>query len=126
MSQGPKILVVDDAQSIRLELMGILAEAGYNVLEASGGEMALTLLKEHQDIKFLIVDFNMPDMDGLELIDRSHKLDNFKDLRSAMITTESSKELKERAKALGVVVWILKPFDRKSVKMIFQKILPIT
>jgi len=73
-----KIMVVDDSSTTRLYITNLLRLRNFQVVEADGGMQALELLQQHPDVKLVITDFNMPEMDGLELTRRiriHHKRD---------------------------------------------------
>jgi CheY-like chemotaxis protein len=74
MSNGKSqrlILLVDDEALVRMGTASLLEELDFRVLQASSAAQALQLLAEHRDIEILITDFRMPDMDGMELIERA-------------------------------------------------------
>jgi response regulator NasT len=100
-----KILVAEDEALIRLDLVEMLQEAGYEVVaQASNGQEAITLNQKHNP-DLAILDINMPVMDGLtaaESIVQSTPV--------LMLTAFSQRELVERANAAGVMAYILKPF----------------
>lgn len=118
-----KILIVDDSEILRLKLRELLESDGHTVIDAEDGAHGLTACKEHSDINLLISDFNMPEMDGLQMVEKIRELDNFQDLPVFLLTTESSMELKKAGKALGVMVWIVKPYDGEKVKAIIRKVI---
>lgn len=108
-----KILYVDDSSTIREMVESSLIEIGYmNIQSAEDGVEALALSTE-EDYDFIITDINMPNMDGIELI---HKLRDTLDYMATpimVLTTEWSKEMKEKGKQVGATSWIVKPFDTK-------------
>lgn len=75
---GIKVLVVDDSPSARHMLGELLRAHRYQVLESEGGKNALALLAEHRDVRLVITDYNMPGMDGFELV-RAIRRDHAKD-----------------------------------------------
>lgn len=104
------VLVVDDSATVRNEVAGFLQQNGLQVITAQDGRDGLEQLKRHNDIRLVICDVNMPNMDGLTMVEKSRS-----DLRSStpiiMLTTESCPKLKARGKAAGVKGWIVKPFN---------------
>ena len=73
-----KILIVDDSEVVRIQVSGILSGAGYNVVEAEDGPEGLKKAQEDKDINIIICDYNMPDMNGIEMIEAVKKLDHHK------------------------------------------------
>ncbi len=105
-----KILIVDDSKMLRDMLAYALNEGGYeNITEAIDG---LDGLNKATDIQhdLLIVDYNMPNMNGIDMIKEVKKLSNYKNIPIFMLTTESSESLKQEAKEAGATGWIKKPF----------------
>lgn len=102
----PRILVIDDAKTMRDTLRELLTGNGFEVVEAENGEQGLEKISEHA-IDLVISDLNMPGMDGLTMCghmkEQGHKAPIF------MLTTQTSPELKAKAKDFGVVAWIVKP-----------------
>jgi len=105
-----KILIVDDSSMLRDMLTYALNEGGYdNVTEAVDGVDGLENAKKNQH-DLLIVDYNMPNMNGIDMIKEVKKLSNYKNVPIFMLTTERSDSLKQEAKQAGATGWITKPF----------------
>jgi two-component system chemotaxis response regulator CheY len=105
-----KLLIVDDSSMLRDMLTYALNEGGYNeVTEGIDGVDGLKKAKETQH-DLLIVDYNMPNMNGIEMIKAIRKLENYKTIPIFMLTTERSEDLKQEAKSAGATGWITKPF----------------
>jgi two-component system chemotaxis response regulator CheY len=102
----PTILVIDDAKTMRDTLKDLLVPAGFDVIEADNGEQGLETLAQHK-VDLVISDLNMPGMDGLTMC--SHIKEQGYDIPIFILTTQTSPELKARAKEYGVVAWIVKP-----------------
>jgi len=89
---GIRILVVDDMATMRRIIKGLLNQLGYkNIEEAEDGKVAFQKLKS-QDFDFVITDWNMPNMTGLELVQEIRKDPELKDLPVLMVTAEAKKE----------------------------------
>ena len=116
----PRILVIDDASTIRDALRQLLSAHGLEVLEADNGERALELMAE-QPIDLVISDLNMPGMDGITMC--AHMKTQGHHAPIFMLTTQTSAELKARAKELGVVAWIVKPHKDEVLLKGIQKVL---
>jgi two-component system chemotaxis response regulator CheY len=102
----PRILVVDDAKTMRDALKELLTPHGFDVIEAENGEHGLEMATQHA-CDLIITDLNMPGMDGLTMC--GHIKEQGCDAPIFMLTTQTSPDLKARAKERGVVAWIVKP-----------------
>ena len=118
-----KILIVDDSEVVRIEVVNILSQAGYVVLEAEDGPEGILLAKDHPDIALILSDYNMPDMNGLTMIQTIRKTAAHKNTFCGVLTTESSSALKAKGKAIGVGVWMIKPVDAKNLLKVTGMIL---
>ena len=105
-----KVLVVDDSLMVRQQVSRALTGAGFAVVEASDGADALAKLAEATDTALVVLDVNMPNMGGLQLLECLRGRDEFKALPVVMLTTEGQPRLMQQAKALGAKGWIIKPF----------------
>ncbi len=111
-----KILVVDDAPMIRRILKNLLKEMGFtNIEEAEDGMAALQKLRNDK-FDFVITDWNMPNLTGIELVQEIRKDPNLKHLPIMMVTAEAKKENIILALKSGVNNYIVKPFTPESVK----------
>lgn len=118
-----KILVVDDSRAMRMILRQILREVGFeDVSEAGHGLDALAHLDRHPDTALALIDWNMPEMNGLELLTALQQDTRFASMRRLMVTTES--EMPQIVKALeaGASEYVMKPFTRDSLKEKLQMI----
>lgn len=117
-----KILVVDDSATMRKIVINSLKELGYtNTVEAGGGLEALDLLKA-TSIDFVVTDWNMPDLTGIEVL-RNIRADEFlARLPVLMVTAEAKKECVIEAVKAGVNNFIIKPFTTQIMQ---QKIMQI-
>jgi len=104
-----KVLIVDDSKSIRNEVSDVLTRAGYSVVEASDGAEALARLTENANVSLVVLDVNMPGMNGLDLLERIKCEHATLNLPVLMLTTEAERALVERAKTAGAKGWLLKP-----------------
>jgi two-component system chemotaxis response regulator CheY len=112
-------LVVDDFSTMRRIVINLLREAGFgHVSEAEDGTEALRKL-EHESIHFIVSDWNMPRMTGIELLKAVRHSAKLKDLPFLLITAESHKENIIEAAQAGADGYILKPF---TAAMLTQKI----
>ncbi|MDI6686603.1 MAG: chemotaxis response regulator CheY [Desulfobacterales bacterium] len=118
-----KILVVDDFATMRRVIKNLLKQAGYqNVTEAEDGVAALMVLKS-QEIDFIISDWNMPNMTGIELLKAVRADNKFSGLPFLMVTSEGLKENVVAAVKAGVSNYVVKPFTAKTLDEKIVKIL---
>jgi len=104
------IMIVDDSASIRQVVSLTLTGAGFDVISAVDGKDALGKL-DGVKINLLITDVNMPNMDGITLVQEAKKLPAYKFTPMMMLTTEASDEKKQAGRAAGAKAWLVKPFQ---------------
>ncbi len=119
-----KFLVVDDFSTMRRIVRNLLKELGFtNIVEAEDGVDALSKLKAG-DIQFVVSDWNMPNMTGIELLRAIRKDPALKHLPVLMVTAEAKKENIIEAAQAGASGYIVKPFTAatmdEKLKKIFQ------
>jgi len=126
MSMPPtelNILVVDDFPTMRKIVRQVLRQLGYNnVQEAEDGEAALRILRQKTDIQFVISDWNMPNMTGIELLKAVRAEPSLKGLPFLIVTAEADKENIVEAVKSGVSSYIVKPFNAATLKEKIEKI----
>ena len=112
-----KAIVVDDSRTIRMMLKRFLTEQGFTTLfEAGDGKEALAKLKEVGPVELALVDWNMPVMDGLELVTTLRQDSAFAKTRVMMVTTESEAAQMTRAMNAGANAYIIKPFNNETLR----------
>jgi two-component system chemotaxis response regulator CheY len=112
-----KALVVDDSKTIRMIIRRILLELGYEVCEAGNGIEALKVLEtEKASVCLVLADWNMPEMNGLELVRQLRKDPENAPMKVIMVTTET--EIDQMALALhaGANEYVMKPFTKDILK----------
>ena len=118
-----KILTVDDSNSIRRMVATTLRSAGHEVEEACDGvDGYVTATSQFFDA--LLVDVNMPNMDGITMIKRLRAVDTYAHTPMLVLTTESSQERKMAGREAGATGWIVKPFDPDLLLLTLKRILP--
>ncbi|MEJ1961938.1 MAG: chemotaxis response regulator CheY [Gammaproteobacteria bacterium] len=123
MSKDMKFLVVDDYSTMRRIVKNLLHDLGYaNVAEADDGKTALPLL-QNGSFDFLITDWNMPGMPGLDLLKAVRSNDKLKKLPVLMLTAEAKREQIVEAAQAGVSGYVIKPFTAVTLKEKIDKIL---
>jgi two-component system chemotaxis response regulator CheY len=118
-----KILVVDDFPTMRRIVKTLLKQNGYsNFTDAEDGEKATRKLEEHGDFEFVVSDWNMPNMTGLELLKWVRSNPRFKHLPFLMVTAEAEKENIIEAVKAGVNNYIVKPFTAATLREKLERI----
>jgi two-component system, chemotaxis family, chemotaxis protein CheY len=116
------ILVVDDFSTMRRIITNVLKQLGYeNIVEAEDGTKALSIL-ESQPVDFVITDWNMPQMSGLDLLKAIRASKDRKNIPVLMVTAEAMQENIIAAAQAGVNNYIVKPFDAKTLADKINKI----
>lgn len=110
-----KVLIVDDSRAMRCILSRLMRELGYEVAEASQGQEALDHLGAHRDTDLLLVDWNMPVMNGLELVQAIRRNPDLKSLRLMMVTTETEMSQVAKAMKAGADEYVMKPFTKDII-----------
>lgn len=126
MDKDIKILIVDDFSTMRRIIKNLLRDLGYNqVQEADDGRTALPML-ESGGFDFLITDWNMPDMPGIDLLRKVRADPALKALPVLMVTAEAKREQIIEAAQAGVNGYIVKPFTaetlREKIERIFERL----
>lgn len=112
-----KLLVVDDSSTMRRIIKNTLARLGHkDILEGADGVEGWDALNANPDIEMLITDWNMPEMNGLELVKKVRADSRFVDLPIIMVTTEGGKAEVITALKAGVNNYIVKPFTPQVLK----------
>ena len=110
-----KAMVVDDSRAVRMIVSRILREVGYEVCEAGNGKEALAKLAGEGDVSLVLVDWNMPEMDGLEFVRRMRSDPGKAGIKIMMVTTETEMERMATALEVGVDEYVMKPFTKEVV-----------
>ncbi len=123
MSKDMKFLIVDDFSTMRRIIKNVLGDLGYaNVTEADDGTTAWPLLQQNH-FDFLITDWNMPGMPGLDLLKAVRADDRLSGLPVLMLTAESKREQIAEAAQAGVNGYVIKPFTATTLQEKIEKIL---
>lgn len=117
-----KILVVDDFSTMRRIIKNLLKDLGFtNVQQADDGSTALPMLQQG-DFDFVVTDWNMPGMQGIDLLRAVRADDSLKHLPVLMVTAEAKKEQIVAAAQAGVNGYVVKPFTAATLKEKLEKI----
>ena len=111
-----KALVVDDSRAIRLILGKTLAEIGFDVKQASNGKEALGVIEHERDgMSVVLVDWNMPEMNGLEFVTALRANPANAGVAVMMVTTETEMDQMVRALEAGANEYVMKPFSKDII-----------
>lgn len=111
-----KILSVDDSAIIRKIMRMAVEVIEYEFIEAADGEEALKVIEqEYKDMALILLDWNMPGIDGFELLKKLKAEDKFKHIPVMMVTTESEKLNIIKAIQAGAIHYVIKPFTMEEV-----------
>lgn len=111
-----KAMVVDDSKAIRMILAKTLRDVGYEVLEAANGREALAVFeRESSSISLVLVDWNMPQMDGLEFVKHLRADPRHSSVVLMMVTTETEVEQMVKALEAGANEYVMKPFTKEII-----------
>jgi two-component system chemotaxis response regulator CheY len=120
-----KILIVDDSEMLRVEIKELLENMGHEVIEGKDGSDGYRQAEANQPLDLIVSDYNMPGLDGLSMLKKIRSVSGLEKTPVAMLTTESSSELRTMGKSLGVVVWCIKPIDNeqfeKTISIVLEK-----
>lgn len=105
------ILIVDDSTSLRVVVKIALTRAGYDVIEAGDGKMALSELDKAGKVNLIVSDVNMPNMDGIAFLTQVKQHLRHKFTPVIMLTTEGHEGKIAQARAAGAKAWLTKPFN---------------
>lgn len=114
--ENGKAVVVDDSKSIRMILTRTLEELGWTVVQAPNGREALSLLDgQSEPANLVLIDWNMPEMNGLELVRSIRARNRFADSKLMMVTTETEMEQMMTALEAGANEYVMKPFTKDVI-----------
>lgn len=117
-----KIIIVDDSATMRQQVRRALEPGKFEVVEAVDGQDGLDKVKADKDIDVMILDVNMPRMNGIELAEALNSEGRIAaGLKIVMLTTEGHADLIQRAKTAGAKGWIVKPFKPEMLLAAVQK-----
>ena len=109
-------MVIDDSRAMRLILRRIVTQLGFEVHEAGNGKEALDVLESLAEVpQVALIDWNMPEMNGLEFVTTVRADDRFRQMTLMMVTTESEHGQIVRALAAGAHEYVIKPFTPEAI-----------
>jgi len=111
-----RAMVIDDSRSIRMILGKMLTELGYQVSQAANGKEALTAVEQDAELfSLVLVDWNMPEMNGLEFVKNFRANARFSSVPLVMVTTETELSQVEFALEAGANEYVMKPFTKEVI-----------
>ncbi len=121
-----KILLVDDSSTVRKQVVKLLMDANFEVMEAQNGSEGVKVWEQSGSaISLVISDYNMPEMDGIVMLRKIRKLPHGDKVAALMLTTESTPELKELGREVGLRAWVTKPYAPDKLIFAVKKILGV-
>lgn len=115
MRDAVQALIIDDSRAMRTILKRIMTSAGFSVVEAENGREALTVLEAGPLPDVALIDWNMPEMNGLEFIQAVRERPDWRAMSMMMVTTESEQNNIVRALAAGAHEYVIKPFTPDAI-----------
>ena len=103
-------LIIDDSKAMRRILSKIVAKLGFDIVEAEDGQQGLDRLLETPDVEIVLVDWNMPVMNGLEFVQTVRAKEEYATQKIIMVTTETEPSQMVKALMAGVDEFCMKPF----------------
>lgn len=114
-----RAIVIDDSRVARMKLRNALLERGFEVVEAGDGREALDVLTYHEVPHLALVDWNMPEMNGLDFVKAIRANDRFHEMLVMMVTSESEPAQMVRALHAGANEYLMKPYTKG---LLFEKL----
>ncbi|MEN3309556.1 MAG: two-component system, chemotaxis family, chemotaxis protein CheY [Micromonosporaceae bacterium] len=111
-----RVILVDDSRAMRMILRRIVGQLGFEIMEAEDGQAALEAVTNSENVPDLaLIDWNMPRMNGLELVCALRDDPRTRDMTLVMVTTEGEQSQIVRALAAGAHEYVIKPFTSDSM-----------
>jgi two-component system chemotaxis response regulator CheY len=110
-----RALILDDSRAIRLILTRLLSDLGFEVEQAENGARGLEALRHQPGFDLALVDWNMPEMNGLQFVEAVRANPHWRAMRLMMVTTETEQSQMARALQAGADEYVMKPFTREVI-----------
>ena len=120
MPHPNRILVVDDSRAMRMLISRSLQALGFDIIEAPDGRDALSRLRDTEDIVAALVDWNMPEMNGIEFVKHVRSSVSWRDLPVLLVTSETDTDRIRQAIEEGADEYVIKPFTSDGLEMKLQ------
>ncbi|MDX8382038.1 MAG: response regulator [Ghiorsea sp.] len=113
---GPRILIVEDSTMVRITVKRTLLSVDFGVEEAKDGQEGLDkALQSETPFDLILTDLNMPNMDGLTMIQKLRETEAYAETPIVMLTTESGEDKKAIGHNSGISAWLVKPFEPEAL-----------
>ena len=120
--QMKTILLVDDSRAVRIAASNIIEPLGFLILEAGDGQQALDVLRENPQVDVVLLDWNMPIMDGYEFLTTLRADKEIPQPLVVMCTTENEMSQIVKAMQAGANEYVMKPFTEEIISEKFQEV----
>ena len=121
----PLVIFVDDSVTMLALTRIVTSLMPIEVKQYTQAELALAEIKAGMTPDLIITDLNMPVMNGLEFIEGLRRVESTKNTPCLMLTSETNAEIKQQGKSLGLIGWILKPFNPDKLEQAITRILKL-
>ena len=115
------VLIIDDDDVLRHKIVTDLKNLSVTTYESTNGKAALELLKSNSKIDIILCDFNMPEMNGIKVLEELRKMPSYENLPFYMMSTHSDPLIKQAAEKSKYNGWIIKPIDSNTIKTLIAK-----
>jgi len=105
------ILIIDDFENSLFVTGFSIQQAGFDILKAKSGKEALTILNSESTVSLIITDYNMPEMNGFQLVTEIRKVQKYQHIPIFILSTETKEEIRKNVMQAGASLWIKKPFE---------------
>jgi two-component system chemotaxis response regulator CheY len=121
-----KVLVVDDSALIHQMYKMVLMRYRCEIIDALNGQEGLDKLEKNSDASLILLDINMPLMNGLEFIKKLKDIGKFNHIPIIIVSTEGKEEDTMRGLALGAKGYVKKPFQPSDLHALIEKLYPVS
>ena len=119
-----KLIVADDSRMVRGIVTKVIESLGYEAVPASNGREAINALEVHdQNVGLVLLDWNMPELNGIDVIKKMRTDDRFKNIPVLMVSTESEEDRIQQALNAGAQGYLTKPFTPEKLAEAIRRIL---
>lgn len=119
------ILLVDDSPTLLMSMASVLERSGYAVAKAASGEEGLEKIRTAAaPFSLVITDYNMPGINGVEMVRQARRLPSGRFTPMLLLTTESEQRKRDEAKAAGATGWLVKPVPSDKLIQVIKQVVP--
>lgn len=116
-----KVIIADDSQIMRRMIANMLSDVGeFTILTADGGDVVMELVAQHPDVALILLDWNMPVMNGLDCLKAIRSNPNTANVAVVMVTSEALKERIMEAIQCGATNYLMKPFEQEKFRSVVE------